>query len=309
MGEWRPDIDIDEALAVALVESQFPELDVRQRGMTHLASGWDKSVWRVGSGELAFAFVHREVAIPIIEQEQRLLPLLADRLPLPVPRVRHVGATTASHAFPWFGFDLLPGQEIVEAPPAEAARIELGATLGTFLRVLHDPATLAAVDPGGSLPFDANRRAAPDLGERALGALDRFRTAGFELTDEEFGTARQVLDDVASLRPDGDPVFVHGDLHVRHLLVDERGAATGVIDWGDACRAPAGLDLTLYWTELDAAARAAFRSSYGSIGEDHYRLGRACAIYLAAIIAVSARDLGDHSRARGAAGSLRRALA
>jgi aminoglycoside phosphotransferase (APT) family kinase protein len=43
--------------------------------------------------------------------------------------------------------------------------------------------------------------------------------------------------------------LAHGDLHVRHLLVDEAGALAGVIDWGEVCRGhPA--------SELEREARA-----------------------------------------------------
>jgi aminoglycoside phosphotransferase (APT) family kinase protein len=40
-------------------------------------------------------------------------------------------------------------------------------------------------------------------------------------------------------------VLCHGDLHVRHLLVDGDGSAAGVIDWGDLCLADAAVDLSI----------------------------------------------------------------
>lgn len=43
----------------------------------------------------------------------------------------------------------------------------------------------------------------------------------------------------------GPLAVCHGDLHVRHLLVDRDGSATGVIDWGDLCLADPAVDLSI----------------------------------------------------------------
>jgi hypothetical protein len=43
----------------------------------------------------------------------------------------------------------------------------------------------------------------------------------------------------------GALVLCHGDLHVRHLLIDGDGSAAGVIDWGDLCLADAAVDLSI----------------------------------------------------------------
>jgi aminoglycoside phosphotransferase (APT) family kinase protein len=311
MAQWRPDIDLDEATVLALVDAQFPELDVPAQGMTRFAAGWDKSVWRVGDerSRLAFAFVHREIAIPIIEQEIRLLPVLIDRVPLPVPRLLHVGETTAAHRYPWFGFELLPGREVVDAQLEAAARDALGDVLGGFLRALHAPETLEAVAAAVPLAFDPNRRSDPSLVDRGVSAIEQVEAAGFELTAEERARALATFDALPGLDLSGEHAFVHGDLHVRHLLVDDAGQATGIIDWGDAGRAPVGLDLTLYWSELTPTGRGRFLAAYGDVSADQLALGRACATFLAAMIATSSRDLGDEARAMGAFASLQRALA
>ena len=35
--------------------------------------------------------------------------------------------------------------------------------------------------------------------------------------------------------PQGTTVLSHGDLSARHILVDDRGHTSGIIDWGDLC--------------------------------------------------------------------------
>jgi aminoglycoside phosphotransferase (APT) family kinase protein len=53
----------------------------------------------------------------------------------------------------------------------------------------------------------------------------------------------------------------HGDLHMRHVLVDEAGTPTGVIDWGDVCLADPSVDLQLFWSWRAARVLALFLSA------------------------------------------------
>jgi aminoglycoside phosphotransferase (APT) family kinase protein len=58
-------------------------------------------------------------------------------------------------------------------------------------------------------------------------------------------------------------VICHGDLHVRHLLVDRDGSVTGVIDWGDLCLADPAVDLSIAYFAFAGRARADLLSAYG----------------------------------------------
>ena len=42
----------------------------------------------------------------------------------------------------------------------------------------------------------------------------------------------------------------HGDLHLRHLLVDENGKPCAVIDWIDLSRNDPAVDISLFWSTL-----------------------------------------------------------
>ena len=79
---------------------------------------------------------------------------------------------------------------------------------------------------------------------------------------------------------------VHGDLHLRHLLVDEQSAPTAVIDWIDLSRNDPGVDLVLYWCALPPAGREEFRDAYGAIGDDQLLLGRILSLFLCGTLAV-----------------------
>ena len=59
-------------------------------------------------------------------------------------------------------------------------------------------------------------------------------------------------------------MLCHGDLNVRHLLVDDAGVPAAVIKLGDVCVGDPSINLSLYWSLLNSAGRAAFRGTYGA---------------------------------------------
>jgi aminoglycoside phosphotransferase (APT) family kinase protein len=88
-------------------------------------------------------------------------------------------------------------------------------------------------------------------------------------------------------------VVCHGDLHVRHLLVDRDGTATGVIDWGDLCLADPAVDLSIAYFGFAGKARADLLSAYGrTVSAERELAARSCAISLAASLAEYAVDQG-----------------
>lgn len=96
--------------------------------------------------------------------------------------------------------------------------------------------------------------------------------------------ARSLLEAAERLPVPGPAVLVHGDLHVRHLLVDAGGALASVIDWGDVCRA----DLSLVWSLLPPAGRAAFLQEYGPLDETTLLRARVLALFFCVLLAPSA---------------------
>src|SRR5437764_15318826 len=65
-----------------LLRSQFPAL--AELPLEELAHGWDNTLVRLGA-DLVIRLPRRQAAARLVEHEQRWLPVLAPRLPLPVP--------------------------------------------------------------------------------------------------------------------------------------------------------------------------------------------------------------------------------
>jgi aminoglycoside phosphotransferase (APT) family kinase protein len=117
-----------------------------------------------------------------------------------------------------------------------------------------------------------------------------------------------LLAEAERLPAPGATGLVHGDLHVRHLLVDAAGTLVGVIDWGDACRAHPAADLSLFWSLLPPAGRRAFLAVYGPVDADGLLRARVLALFLGAVLARYARAEGMVDLEREALDGLERTL-
>ena len=283
MHAWEAEVTIDEELVRELLVDQFPDLDASSA--RPLAEGWDNAVWVV-AGRWAFRFPRREVAIPGVVRELEVLPRLARLLPVPIPVPAFVGRPSGRYPWPWFGCSLLPGHEPADADLTDDERVELGTSLGRFLRVLHATATRTAVDLDGELPVDPNRRAdMPARVEIARGWLAELERFGLWRPP---AVVESLFEAALELRPAEAEAVVHGDLHVRHVLVDD-GALSGVIDWGDVCRADPAVDLSLAWSLLPPAGREAFVREYGPVGEEQALRAQVLAVSLCAALVVYGR--------------------
>jgi aminoglycoside phosphotransferase (APT) family kinase protein len=178
------------------------------------------------------------------------------------------------------------------------ARRALARPLARFLRPLH------SAEPVADLPDDPMGRA--DMAVRVPKtdeSLVRVERAGLWRSPR---SVARLLEEAASL-PAPEPVAVlHGDLHMRHLLVDAAGALTGVIDFGDVCVGDPAVDLSLLWSLLPPAGRADFLAEYGPLRDDQLLRARVLAINLCAILALYGHDEGMPAVEREALAGLER---
>ncbi len=87
--------------------SQHPDLAALP--VEFLANGWDNALFRLGS-ELVVRMPRRQLGATIIEHEQRWLPSLAPRLPLPVPYPERTGHSALGYPYSWSVVPYIPGR-------------------------------------------------------------------------------------------------------------------------------------------------------------------------------------------------------
>jgi aminoglycoside phosphotransferase (APT) family kinase protein len=282
--EWDAEVRVDEALARRLIAEQFPDLAADE--LTLLGEGWDTMVWLV-DGRWVFRFPRRTIVVSGLQLEMRYLAEMADRLPLPIPRPTFLGQPSEAFTWPFYGARFLPGRELADAGLDESGRVALGRPLGEFLRALH------SLDIDADLPVDPVQRA--DMNVRVPFARQRFEQL------EEAGlwtapaAAHEIVEAASRLGPPEPRAIVHGDFHLRHLLVDDGGLPSAVIDWVDLSRNDPGVDLVLYWAILPPDGRAGFRAAYGEPTEAQLLRGRVLSLFLCGVLAL----WGDHEGVEG----------
>jgi aminoglycoside phosphotransferase (APT) family kinase protein len=305
MREWSAEQVVDEPLARRLIDAQFP--DLAGAPMRLLGEGWDSTAWLVGK-EWVFRFPRREIVIPGLLREMEALERLAPELPLRVPVAERRGEPAASFPWPWAGSRFIPGVEIGEAAADDAGRVAHGAALGRFLRALHDVEPATVTVGGEPLPVDVVHRA--DMPYRVSKLRERLKALR-ALALWQPPAALEALAAEAVALPEADPAALrvcHGDLHLRHLLVDG-GELTGVIDWIDVCRGDPAIDLPLYWGYLPPAGRAAFHEAYGPLDRPALLRSRVLAVFLWGTMVEYGHDVGPEWLKREALAGLERAVA
>jgi len=292
---WAPDITVDAPLAARVIAEQFHEL--AGLPVVQIGAGWDNAVFSVGQ-DWVFRFIYRQTAVEGSAAEVAVLRALPQDLPLPVPRPLFIGTPTDELPWPFWGGPLLPGVEIAEAGVPDDARGAVADAVGRFLRRLHDPELARATTPaaraaGVELRVDPWSRATPrEIAPRARETLGRLSALGAWAPDPK---VLALLDRAESVGPpSAEPVLVHGDLHIRHVLIaDGRTAprASGVIDWGDTGLGDPAMDLAIGFMAFTGPARRAFLDAYGPADDERLLRARTLAVHLSAALAEQA--VGD----------------
>jgi aminoglycoside phosphotransferase (APT) family kinase protein len=162
------------------------------------------------------------------------------------------------------------------------------------------------LEPYAGLPVDPVHRADMDVRvPHTRQRFDELEQAGLWTAP---AAAHEIVDAATELGPPEPTAIVHGDFHLRHLLVDDAGRASAVIDWIDLSRNDPGVDLVLYWAILPPQGRAEFRSAYGEPAEAQLLLGRVLSLFLCGVLALWGEHEGVDGVKREALEGLERTL-
>ncbi len=272
---------VTAADAEAAIAAAFPSLAPVRAAAA--GEGWDNFAFRVND-ELLFRFPRRQVAVELLEKEYRILPAIAHRLPLPVPRPEFFAPSGANFPWPFLGHRLIPGQTACGAALDDDERQLAARALAEFLRALHATA-VAGAPPDRIRKLDFEYRA-----PIARTNLEKLRAAGLISKLENL---LEILENPPQFKSTPTGNLVHGDLYVRHLLIDSNRRLCGVIDWGDVHAGDPAVDLAVAHSFLPPRAHDEFRRAYGELDEARWQLARLRALWHSAVLALYAHDVGD----------------
>jgi aminoglycoside phosphotransferase (APT) family kinase protein len=275
------EVEVSADLVRRLLADQHP--DLARLPVEFLANGWDNELYRVGD-ELVARLPRRALGAQIIINEQRWLPGLAPRLPLPIPRPERTGVPACGYPYSWSVVPYLPGVPAAQASsfdPAAAA-----AAVGGFLGALHVPAPAdAPANPFRGVP----------LAERASTFAANLALIGGQVDRD--AVLRAWVAALTAPGYDGPPVWLHGDLHPANILVND-GQVSGVIDFGDITAGDPASDLSVSWMLLPPDCHATFWSAYqaasgragGPAGDALRARARGWALNLAVVFLAHSED-------------------
>lgn len=283
MNPWEPELHVHQELAKKLIEDQFPQLaPVR---LESFGQGWDNIVYRVQGkfqDKWLFRFPQREMAVAGVEREINCLPILSQLLGR-VPILEFAGQPSKEYPWPFWGYRPVEGSEVINCDSQKVNRDQIAQTLGVYLKELHSSlvseklkAQLPA-DPLGRLDF---KKRIPMTESR----IEDLKSKGIVLPWEKLtGILRLGLN---------TPVLpchsvVHGDLHFRHLIIDDNGEFAGLIDWGDIHLNDPAVDLQIYWSFFSPKQRQIFLQAYGPLSELQRVQSRAFSVFVNIALLIS----------------------
>lgn len=252
---WAAELSLSPRRAQELIEehTELPKV----RSIRLAGEGWDNWLYEVNQRYL-FRFPRRHVAVEALEREVRYLPQLNQamngqsvQIPHPLWPVRS-GPEVQT---PFYGYRKINGRPLEELGRRKTDRARAAAELALFLGCLHQ------LEPCADVPVDPWRRL--DINHRLEKTVPQIRRAKQRGEALPFCAIWELVDQVQRLAPfSPDRKLVHGDLHFRHLLLDQYSRLRGIIDWGDLQINDPAVDLQIVLSAFTPEERAPFFERY-----------------------------------------------
>lgn len=259
------EVDTDVSLVGRLLAARFPQwagLPIEPVPST----GTDNALYRLGD-DMVVRLPRRERDSGTLEKERQWLPRLALFLPLAVPVPLAAGTPAEGYPFAWSVYRWLKG---------ENATMERVTDLSQFTTDLAQfVAALQRIDPtGGPSPGEHNAFRGVPLATRdapTRAAIVSLRGA------IDVGAVTAVWESALRL-PEWEhpPVWIHGDLDSRNLLVEE-GRLSAVVDFGCLGVGDPACDVMAAWKVLSTDTRDIFRTAL-SVDESTWARARGWAL-------------------------------
>lgn len=245
---WQTELALDEETVRLALRSQFPTLGVGV--VEYLHEGWDSAVYLV-DGAWVFRFPKRREREPYLRSELSVLEWLkTTQLSVRIPDPAYIGQPGPIVPCGFMGYRLLAGTPGDCLNVQRVDRRQSAKSLGQVLTALH---SLGSEEIAG-LGLATYESPVQDV---LLETMAMRETVFPHLSEELKSPCLPFLNGTCVV-PESSTrqCLVHGDLTDEHILLDETGCVSGVIDWGDSCLADPAID---------------FSGLYAWLGEDFVR--------------------------------------
>lgn len=264
-------IALDVVLVQRLVASQFSQW--KELSVWPVArSGWDNRTFHLGE-QMLVRMPSAECYAAQVEKEHLWLPKLAPLLPLPIPVPLAMGKPAQGYPFHWSVYRWLEGEAAASVHVSDLC--DFARDVAQFLNALHRIDASGGPQPGDHNFYRGGNLSYYDSQTRQALALLKGKI--------DCDLAAHVWEIALSATWNYAPVWVHGDMSVGNLLVDN-GRLSAVIDFGQLAVGDPACDLVLAWTLFKNESRDVFYTQLSLDGGTWAR-ARGWALWKALIIA------------------------
>ena len=249
-------------LARKLIAQQFSEY-VHLPIINVEKQGHDNRTYRLGNDLLIRMPTEESYALKV-PKEQQLLPQLAKYLSVSIPAPIAMGRPSLDYPYPFSIYTWLPGKSVNLLVLTEQEQLQLALDLAGFLLELQSITRVAGPQPGQHNWWRGDHVSVYDCGAREqIAELAEIinATAALDLWERACAT-----------RWHHDPMWIHGDLAIGNILIDD-GKLFAVIDFGGAAVGDPACDLTIAWTYFSDEAREVFMQKMNLDGDTWLRAG------------------------------------
>jgi aminoglycoside phosphotransferase (APT) family kinase protein len=243
------ELDVDVPLVRRLLAAQFPaRADLPLEPV--VPTGTDNAIYRLGV-DMTVRLPRLPQSAGRLEKERNWLPRLAPFLPLAVPAPLAVGNPDDRYPLEWSVYSWLEGNAATVdriSDPGVAAT-----DLASFI------AALQLIDAtGGPAPGTHNAWRGAPLARRDSAVRSSIAALHDELDVDAVTDAWSAALEAPAWH--SQPVWIHGDLDSRNLLVRE-GRLCAVLDFGCLGVGDPACDVMVAWKLFSGVARDAFRAA------------------------------------------------
>lgn len=240
-------IKIDVDLVSKLINRQFPKwsnLEIKPVKK----SGNDNKTFHLGNS-MSVRLPSDEVYVPQVEKEQKWLPILSERLSIPISEPLAKGEPSEDYPYPWSVNKWLDGETLTVENIDNSN--QFANDLGVFL------VELQSIDAsGGPLAGEHNFYRGGDIAIYD----DEFRDAINNVNTFNKHLLKEIWELALTSKWSGEPVWIHGDIAPGNILI-ENGKLCAVIDFGILGVGDPSCDAAMAWTFFDDSSRKTFKNA------------------------------------------------
>ncbi|WP_129688931.1 aminoglycoside phosphotransferase family protein [Gottfriedia acidiceleris] len=260
---------INVELVKQLINEQFPiwsHLEIKPVEL----SGNDNRTFHLGDN-MSVRLPSAECYVPQVEKEHKWLPILANKLSLPISKPLAKGSSSRYYPWPWTINEWIDGESLSKENISDLS--QFAKDLGGFLKEFQSIDAHGGPVAGKHNFFRGGNLAVYD--QETRDSIDQTK----EIFNKDLLT--EIWETALSSKWEYEPVWVHGDIAPGNLLV-KNGKLCAVIDFGILGVGDPSCDAAMAWTFFDTNSRKVFKNVL-NFDENTWHRARGWALWKALI--------------------------